>query len=1220
MNVLNGLDEDDPNYALYKRLLRLSGYDDVTRAYGATELPVTGQRDGMTTYADLFNRQLGYDSNQMSRDLIDVETLSQGAGDSKRYLAASERLADYFGGDWSADSVAAQMQQGKWQDNYLSQYSLETDALRNVISDTDIDYDGYVKYMQKLAKQKQEQDEAQARYDEWKAYYDGKWGNLSSEPDYAQYTGEIVDPAAYYPAQVMPETLVNGYDYMTDEEKRNFTYLLNNPAYDDAGDDGAEQYLRDLQEELWRRRSTDKNQELAEFTDKNALTGAIGWVGARLSNLANAAMGAGNAISAPLHAMFGEEISPYDPSFDYARYTQTADTVNAQNINEATQWAQIGRFNPFNIAYSGVSSAADSILSGLAFGPGGGAAAQALGAGNTALMQGIEEGEKSFTDVVIDAIATGAFEGLTEKFSMDALFKGGTSGVKNIVRSMLTEPSEEMANMLLNLGYDRLRYGTNDDLGKRMSELATQGYTESEARVQLLKELGGEALETVLTAMVAGGAGGTVSAATTHAENKSIGKQIQTNETTSRLLEIAEGMKDLPDDVRALIEDQKAAMQAVQEAQRASETRDEETVEEEPEAPEAAQEAVEEDAEEAAAEETTDTAEEAAPKKPDTKKKKTPQLNNAKLGRIFRETMSRLDEQAQALVEGNFAETSVRKALQRYSFLDTDSQGRIAQRDKPMQQLLEKVTSKAIYSAEKLTEQERSVLLGSKAAMRAVGEFTGIVPRDGDVERKRIRSAAEELYSLTQPKSKTAAEAAEAPETGVAAEPEDVSVTVEEANELTPAEATQVVEEFAAGYGGNADIVSGAYEQGQNVAEFATAFRTAYEYGQDGRNLENIKTGSALAVLNERQIRTAYELGRGVRRTATKAGQKQYRGVPVGNVDTSALKGMKLNGTQQKSVGAIRKLAEAVGFNVEFIASTPNAEGKYTTKNGSWNSSTRTMTVDINAGRISAGDANYAMMQTVGHELTHFISDFADSELFNDYQEFVFGHLSEKMDEDVLNDRIQKIIEGNAKQGKTLTREQAAIEVVADASGDALLSLTEADIRDLAQTKPTLLAKISDYIRKWAKKVSELIRKAYDGQGRNPIAEQMVDVAEEMGRKWVALLKGANIRAIEDTGELLVTAEQGAAATADDASSIQVESEPLFLAYGHIDARTPESVRSTDSELFCSEVAEAQVAYGAAASMLLADVESSVSGQRFFTEMLTPTSIQMHPTCTQTAP
>ena len=1154
MNVLSGLDEDDPNYALYKRLLRLSGYDDVTRAYDATELPMQRQLNDTKTYSDLFNLQQDYTREKLMDDIGLVTTNATYGSGAEEAQAALDRINSYFGTGMTLESVRKENAQPMilgetkpWYEDELARYDADTQSMRDMITGDDYDYEGYVSHMQNLAKQEQAQRDAQARYDEWKAGFDSKWNWLSGAADYEQYSGEIVDPAMLYPAQVMPDTLTAGYEYMTDEEKRRFSYLYNNPDFGLEGDEGAEQYLKDLQEDLWRRRAEDLTRKTAEFTDKNALTGALGWAAARGANLVNGLVGGVMSVGAPMHALFGDEISQYDPAFNPARMGQTADTTNQQNIAEKTQWANIGgnsRFNPFNILYSGLSSAADSAAAGLLYGPTGGAWSQALGAGNIALMEGLESG-KSFTDAVADAIATGAFEGLTEKFSMDALFKGGTSGVKNFVRNLVTEPSEEMANMLLNLGYDRLRYGTDDDIGKRVSELITQGYTESEARMQMLKELGADALETVLTAAVAGGAGGAVSGIAANAENRSFGKQIQENNTTSRLLEIAEGMQDMPEEVRALIEDQKAAMQATQEAQRAAEPQDEETVEETPEASEAAQEAVEQPTEEAE-EAATEEASEPAKKRPDTKKK-TPKLDNAKLGRIYRETMQRLDEQASALVESSFAESTVREALRRYSFLDRGTDGTVVQRDKPMQSMLERATAKAIHNPTQLTDQERSVIQSSKAAMRTLGEFTGIIARDGEAELERVRSAADELYSLAQ--RKTAGNAAEAEEKAAPVNPEEISMTAAEAADLTVSEAQQVVKEYASQFGAKAELVQNVYEDGQNVAEFATAFRTAYQYGQEGWNIDRVVASDNLTALNDNQIRRAYELGRDARKTATAAMvQKNPAAVAVGKVDTAELRGIKLNTTQQRSIGAIRRLAQAVGFNVRFVSSGVNAEGKFHEENGKWNSETRTMTIDVNAGRIDAGDANYAMMQTVGHELTHYISDYADSDLFNAYQEFVFGHLSEKMDEGALNERIQKIIDGNRAKGKTLTREQAAIEVVADASGDALLSLTEADIAELARTKPTLLQKISDYIRKWTQKVVELIRKGYEGQGRNAISEQMADVADEMGRKWVALLKNANARIVESTGELLVTTEQGAVVSAEVAEYMASDDyQPPFI-------------------------------------------------------------------------
>lgn len=119
----------------------------------------------------------------------------------------------------------------------------------------------------------------------------------------------------------------------------------------------------------------------------------------------------------------------------------------------------------------------------------------------------------------------------------------------------------------------------------------------------------------------------------------------------------------------------------------------------------------------------------------------------------------------------------------------------------------------------------------------------------------------------------------------------------------------------------------------------------------------------------ENQTRTAYELGRGVRSVRNQETQQRlssYAGVPVGNIDTSAINLRSLNDHQMKSVQTMNRLAKAVGFNVAFVESKANAQGQYTTENGSWDSKTLTLTLDVHAGSNSVGDTNYAMMHTAG--------------------------------------------------------------------------------------------------------------------------------------------------------------------------------------------------------------------------------------------------------------
>lgn len=146
------------------------------------------------------------------------------------------------------------------------------------------------------------------------------------------------------------------------------------------------------------------------------------------------------------------------------------------------------------------------------------------------------------------------------------------------------------------------------------------------------------------------------------------------------------------------------------------------------------------------------------------------------------------------------------------------------------------------------------------------------------------------------------------------------------------------------------------------------------------------------------------------------------------------------------------RLAKAAGFNVRFVESRANAQGRYTTPNGSWDGATRTLTLDVHAGSNSVEDTNYAMMHTAGHELTHYIRQFADSELWDGYQDFVMKHLGGKLD-------LEAEIRNKLEDDPRLDRDAAIEEIVADASGEALSRLTEAQIQEMATENPTLFEK-----------------------------------------------------------------------------------------------------------------------------------------------------------------
>ena len=1179
-SVLDGLDEGSDQYKEYYRLLRKYGYDETEKAFkdviptqssaadmkksmmlvASGDLPAAAaQVHAVTapakTYEDLFNLQQDYTRDEVEKDLSIIAGFINGGyvSDYGAYEEAAKRLGDYFGGDWSVDNMRSQSaavpilgeNNIPWYDDTIGKYDADTQVMRDKMSGQNFTYEDYVAYWKAV----QAQQEAEAQKNKFLAEWSQKmqkWDPYFAAADFEKYSADLVDPYAntgfygaynaYKGAMHGDQNDTTGYAYMSKDELKKYSYLANNPQY---GKEVANEYLKDLQENLYRLRQEDIVQRTAEAADEH---GASMWIGARGSTAWN------NMVEGPkniVRNITGQEITPYDPSFDAANYAQITDAVNVQNIKDATNGVELLGINLPAAAYQAVSSSVDSGIAALY---GGKSASVLFGTGtfNTTLQEGLKAG-KDQMDAAIDAAVDGLIEVGTEKFSIDALLGDGTSALKHLFKNALTEPTEELFGEILRESWDAIRNGDDSEFNRRISELQYQGYAPDEALRQAWKERAHDILETEIVSFLSGDISGSFGAVNIYNTNRQYGDNIlkNGNGNTRPFLDTVNSIDGLDPSTKKMIQQEYAAQDALDAAQKDAEPPknaseqtfdefDESTAEEAAEPSDVAQKAAEPTKDESEqvfdefAEETAEPSntvqEEATQKtaeqKPSGKKdSKAPKSSAARLGRIFREAMSRLDEQSKAVLADYFSSNQITAMLDDRAALD-----KVAP-DAPMKKLLANAVAKVI-NGQQITREEARMLTTSNAAMATVRDLTAAV-----AERDSINATAAELAAMADRNPGKSADQL--------AKEAEMQEPAEEAAELESdmVEPGLTIEEYAAEYGSNADLVKSVFDSGstRNATEFAHQFKIAYNYGSDGRNLGEMIRSGRLDALTDAQKTAAYNLGRDVRIAKYAAARETSpTGVTVGNVDRSAISGMRLNAAQNASVSAIGRLAKAVGFNVKFVASQANADGKYTSENGRYDRATRTITIDVNAGRLSTESANYAMMQTAGHELTHYIKQFADTGMYSDYQEFVLNHLSLKMKEGDIDARIQNTIDNNAKLGNTLTREQAIDEIVADASGDVLMSLTESDIREMAQTKPTLLQTIGKFFERWISSVKALIKQGYSGQtNRNAIAEQMLDVADELGRKWVALLKDANVRAVESTGELLVTTKQGAVVSAE---------------------------------------------------------------------------------------
>lgn len=1121
-SVLDGLDEDSDEYEEYNRLLRLAGYDSAKNLF-STALPEEYVRESsvdpkklkmqaasgdiskldlpVQTYQDLMDLQREYTREDLEKDLGIVSGYIDGyVSNYADYEKAAQNLSKYFGGDWSYDTMKSKsasvpilgQDNIPWYGESLAKYDADTQVLRDMLPGQNFTYEDYAKYLESIESVKQQQDEQEAFAREQKARME-KWDAYFNSPEYVEYISQTpgTDLKNPYDSSLwnkynafrgaMHEDIddTTGFKYMTDSERMKYSYL-----YENVGENEAKEYLGDLQNDLWSRRNDDINDRLIASINESPWNATVHTAAARTARQISPV---DNALRFAKDLVTGEA-NPNDPLYDRARYASTVDDTVGNIIAEDTPWANVAGLNIPSLIYSGTMSRIDSALTNLLYGP---YSIYAIGtnAAGDEYQEGVDNGDTAFKRYM-DALAYGTFEGVSENLGIDAMFKMTGGWGKYIFNNVATEVLEETANLLMGKGYDWI-FG--DDAKNRIAQLEYEGYTPKDARWQYIKELGREELATAISSAFAAGSTSIPVAVNIANTNRSIGQNIRDNNAEKQILDFADTLEDLPDDVKKLVEAERAAYEysqsAAQESSAASDTQsnaavdefDESTAEEATEAPAASEDA------------------ETAKQKPE----KPPKSSTGRMGRIFREVMTRVDERAQAVLSDVMSSGTVR------NLIDTYSQNERVQPDELMKDQLAKVVTKAAWSPETLTDEEARMLKTSNAALHALQDMTAAINENEQLSETKAR-----LEAMGSKNGRAALDIMDSEKNAT-----------ESRMRLLPEEVVpdgRTIQQYASEYGKQSDIVLNAYERYQNPGQYAQQFRAAYNYGRDGRDIGTVLKSDRTSILTENQIRTAYELGRDVRmNTAAEQRMSNPTGVTVGNTDRSAIAGMKLNQAQNASVSALSRLAKAVGFNIRVVASTANAEGKYADKNGSWDRATRTLTIDINAGRLSTESANYAMMQTAGHELTHYIKQFSDTGLYNDYQEFVLGHLSKKMGNESLDDRIRSIVEGNAKLGKTLNRDQAIDEIVADASGDALMSLTDADIREMAQKKPSLLRTIGKYFEKWIKSVKALISKGYEGQTNgNVIAKQMADVADELGRKWAALLKNAQKNAMEaDAGE-----------------------------------------------------------------------------------------------------
>ena len=306
-----------------------------------------------------------------------------------------------------------------------------------------------------------------------------------------------------------------------------------------------------------------------------------------------------------------------------------------------------------------------------------------------------------------------------------------------------------------------------------------------------------------------------------------------------------------------------------------------------------------------------------------------------------------------------------------------------------------------------------------------------------------------------------------------------------------------------------------AYAEGGTLVDpvdFAANYKVAYDYGAQNK-------GIASATSN-RRIRTNMTLDQIA--LAYTAGKMEYKknlndrvvvtnntrgSVSFDNVDTT-----KLDETQKSVVRVAELLSEVTGAKYVFYESKQDANGKYIGENGSYNSATNEIRIDINAGKISANQGNNIMIATLAHELTHYIQNFSTTQ-YAKLEEFVFDALTKSTGiniDELIADEINSL---KKTLGEDITEDVARKELVARGCE---LMLTDANsIKELAKRDKGLFGKIKAKIDEWVKNIikacNSIINKDGSIKSGTVSKEAMLlkDFALQMRTMWNEALKEA---------------------------------------------------------------------------------------------------------------
>ena len=293
---------------------------------------------------------------------------------------------------------------------------------------------------------------------------------------------------------------------MTDMERQTYNYLHNT-----KGAEAADAYFKSLEPRLLKRQAEMQQgvwQAMAEHP-----VGAFTTTAATFPMTLVEGLG---AVKTGVDTMLGRETSPYDSAFAPTRFKSTVRETVKAGQREAFGEGLGGDIA--NLAYDVVTTSLDSALSMAAGGATGGSALMALSATSGKTQQELLLGREN-SQALVQGLAAGVIEAITEKMGMDRLTAAFSLGKKggyrtilaNMIKGFVPEALEELPGNVVDQALDNYLNGDSSQRAESIKQKIAAGMSVTQATVETDMEFVVETLQGMLVGGLSGSLGAGVS-------------------------------------------------------------------------------------------------------------------------------------------------------------------------------------------------------------------------------------------------------------------------------------------------------------------------------------------------------------------------------------------------------------------------------------------------------------------------------------------------------------------------------------------------------------------------------------------------------------------------------------------------------------------------------------------------------------------------------------